>query len=516
MMPRQIDPFEPHPRFENAAGARFWPDTLFVDLSAYPDEVQSFDYDEMRLLEEADLSIFVAAAARTHEQLHWLQLAGTSFGRFLAFNRVTTGDLADAILTTATPAELAALKDQRNRGVAPAQRDRQGQLRHAFGYSTTVQSLFDHWWATVALEHFLIDDGIPLLGPIDPRFMVGLGLRYVAAGEDLRSVFNAPDETFLKTTLALGPSDEFSSFPRQSRLTVRHIEEAAALVEQYLCHADFARQLPDERSVEFGARALAVTLERFMDKRHSLYTEALNFYVQHIPGDDVPHFFELFLLICDIALNPVIPSDGSPLDCTWDEFHPVGRFERLVSGLATFKPVCGGLENAPAMCWWLNERERLVTHVGLGDDPHSAAFYPTELPSLDPLHQPSDCLRQFLAMAGTNLSSLRRKFPAAIASPLHSLQDDMQAFVGLVDSLEGPGFDPPLNIKSFGDGERSLSISAKLYVETLFAVTARRAVHSWLVRSGDLNFSGLPTDRVGQLAQEAAAQRLRDLYGIVA
>lgn len=87
----KTDPFEPGSRHEEVQGARFWPDTLFVDLSAYPDEVQSYDHRELTFWDDCDLGILVAMAARMHEQLHWLQTIGTTFGRFLATNRVTTG-----------------------------------------------------------------------------------------------------------------------------------------------------------------------------------------------------------------------------------------------------------------------------------------------------------------------------------------------------------------------------------------------------------------------------------------
>ena len=58
------DPFEPQPRREDVRGARYWPDTLFIDMSAYPEAMQSFDGTARDLAETGDLGIFVAIAAR--------------------------------------------------------------------------------------------------------------------------------------------------------------------------------------------------------------------------------------------------------------------------------------------------------------------------------------------------------------------------------------------------------------------------------------------------------------------
>jgi hypothetical protein len=253
------DPFEPQPRYEETGIARYWPDTLFVDISEYPHEVQSFDGDELRLTTEANLDVLIALAARMHEQVHWLQSAGTTFGRFLSLNRVTTADLAEAILTTVRPAELATLEDVRHLGRAPAARTKQGQLTHKLGYSVTIQSLFDHWWASVAVEHFLTDNNTTLPGVVDPRFLVGLALKYVTAGDAIRTVFNSPDEDFLETMINCGPIGRFPGMKALRNISVRHIEEAAALTVQHLFNSRVAASLPHDRYIIFGSRVSAWT-----------------------------------------------------------------------------------------------------------------------------------------------------------------------------------------------------------------------------------------------------------------
>lgn len=512
----KTDPFEPGSRHEKVQGARFWPDTLFVDLSAYPDEVQSYDHHELTFWDDCDLGILVAMAARMHEQLHWLQTAGTTFGRFLATNRVTTGDLADAILTTATPRELDMLIGARRRSIPPALRDSTGRLSHEIGYSPTLQSLFDHWWSTVALEHYLVDSGAELLGPIDPRFMVGLSLRYAVAGSRPIDVFNAPDEGFMETTRAFGPRDSSRAFRTTSGLTVRNIEETAALVLQLITKASLAEMLTDERQAKYAERASLWSLERFLDDRQSLYTKALMFYAKQAPLSDPHRFFELLLLLCDISLNPRIPDDGSPLGAEWNDFHPVCRFERLVAALEGFTPDVRKIDGRPPLKWWEEERHRLVQRAGISDGATDRAFCSIPQTAQDALAAPSDHIRAFLAKAGVNLGILRDHYPSVVASPIHTLLHDTEGMVALTDTFEGPNFDPPLNIRSFGDGEPSPSIDTQTYVHTLVALTSRRATHSWLVRAGPLNFLGLPTDTIGLRAQQVAIERLSGLYGIEA
>ncbi len=510
---RKIDPFEPQPRREDIRGALFWPDTFFVDISAYPDEVQSYDNDDLRVWDEGNLGIFVAAAARTHEQMHWLQLAGTTFGRFLAINRLTTGDLADAIFNTATPDEIKGLCEARKAGVAPAARKRNGRLVHGHAYSGTMQSLFDHWWASVALDHYLTDNGKALLGPIDPRYMVGLGLRYATAART-RDVFNAPDENFVEETIAFGPLDDGREPPIRTDLTVRHIEETAALVEQHLCNMGFSEQLPQEREQEYAARSLAWTLERFMDDEQSLYTQALSHLLEHIPEAAHRRFFELVLLTCDLALNPVIPDDGLPLGCGWIDFHPVCRFERIAASFATFQPELADAEDELPMTWWAEERASLAAHAGVHDGAASGAFCHMGKADADPLADPAGFLRDFLGQAGRNLGELRSRFPASIPSPIHALRQDTDGLVAVLAKQRGPGFDPPLNIKSYGDGEPSRSIDERQYVRALAAVTERRAAHSWLVKASPLNFAGLPSDKTGKMMQDHASLRLREAFGL--
>ena len=504
------DPFEPQPRHEEIHGARFWPDTLFVDISTYPDEFQSYDQDDLRVWDEGDPGIFIAASARLHEHMHWLQLAGTTFGRFLAINRLTTGDLAEAIFNTATPDEIARLSKARRRGIAPAARDRDGRLRHHHDYSGTMQALFDHWWASVALDHFLTDNGGALLGPVDPRFLVSLGLRYATA-ERPRDVFNAPDQGFIEETIAFGPLGGRLP-PISSGLTVRHIEETAAMVEQHICNMGFAEQLPPEREEEYAAHALAWTLERFLDDRHSLYTRALTYLLEHAPDIPEHRFFELVLMICDLALNPLIPDTGAPLGCSWVEFHPVCRFERIIASLATFRPNVDGGE-AP-MTWWSEERDRLAAHAGVDDGVTSDAFCGTGDLKANPIANPAGFLRGFLGQAGRNLGALRVRFPASIPSPIHALRWDTDNIVAMLAEQHGPSFDPPLNIKSFGDGEPSGSIDERQYVQALAAVTERRMAHSWLVRAGPINFAGLPSDKVGLMIQKQASTRLREAFAL--
>lgn len=482
-------------------------------MSAYPEAIQEFSGDTHDLVDHGDLRIFVAMAARTHEQVHWLQTVGSTFGRFLARNRIATGDLAEAILTTASANELGLLVDARRRGVAPAARSRQGQLRHAVPYSGTLQSLFDHWWATVALEHYLVDNGEALLGGIDPTFVAGLGLRYAAAGDDLKQVFNAPDGGFLESTRAMGPSGEPPSSGVLGGLSVRHVEEGAAMVAQHLFNARLKRVLPAKRYEAYAKQALAHTLVRFTDRRHSLYTDAIEHFGRVTLRVGDTRSLEIFLLCCDLALNPSIADDGGPLATDWQDFHPVLRFRRLVAALEDFAPSDEERDGAPPPHWWIEERARLACAAALSDGAGSAAFARDPVPKGNAALESSRFLRGFLAEAGANLEALRSRFPASVSSAIHAADPGESAFMALLDTQNGPGFDPPLLIKSGGRGEPA-SISDALYARATLAVTQRRAFHGWIAQPGPVRFDGLPSDAAGRQAQTLAINRLRTAFGL--
>jgi hypothetical protein len=506
------DPFEPRPRGEAIRGARFWPDTLFLDISVYPKDFQNLDIDHTRIFEVGDLDTLVALAARMHEQVHWLQTVGTTFGRFLAFTRITNADLAHGILATATDRERDILMDARRRGVAPAQRDLVGRLRHESGYSITVESLFDHWWSNLVLEGYLLDNDRSRLGPVDPRFMVGLALRYAAAGDRLRDVFNEPDANFMKTTRGYGPVDDAAAPELRSGLTELHIEEGAALVVQATYTADLAPLLSKARYRRYRQRSRKWTTERFLDDPASLYCKALSYYTPYAPAVSETRHFDLFLLLCDIALNPHIPDDGSPLDRPWSDFHPVLRFERLVAALNGFVADDREENGAPPSVWWIEERARLVARAGLSDGAADHAFARPVAPDSSPFVAPTTFLRALIASAGANLDTIRTQYPAVTASLTNALDPGADGFYTTLRSIDGPSFYPPLIIGSDGSGWGS-TIDAELYANAVIASTILRAIQSWLAFPGPLNFRGLPSDQGPRIARDIAKERL-GIYGI--
>lgn len=506
------DPFEPRPRGEAIRGARFWPDTLFLDISAYPKDFQNLDVDHARIFEVGDLDTFVALAARMHEQVHWLQTVGTTFGRFLAFTRIANADLAHAILATASDRERDILVDARQRGVAPAQRDLAGRLRHELGYSITVESLFDHWWSNHVIAGYLVDNDSSRLGPVDPSFMVGLALRYATAGDRLRDVFNEPGAEFMETTRGYGPIDDLGVPELRSGLTELHLEEGAALVSQATYTADLAPLLSKERHRQYVKRSRKWTTERFLDEPQSLYAKALSYYTPHAPAVSETRHFDLFLLLCDIALNPQIPDDGSPLGTPWSDFHPVLRFERLVAALDGFVADDREENGAPPLDWWIDERARLVSRAGLSDGTADQSFARPATPDSSPFVAPTTFLRAFVASAGANLDTIRASYPAVTASLTNALDPGADGFYTALRSIDGPCFYPPLIIGSDGKGWGS-TISSELYANAVIASTIVRTIHSWLAFPGPLNFRGLPTDQGPRIARNIAKERL-GIYGI--
>jgi len=506
------NPFEPAPRGEATRGGRFWPSTLFVDISAYPRDFQNLDVASVRIFQDGDLDVLAALAARMHEQVHWLQTVGTTFGRFLAFNRITTGDLACAALATATERERGRLMEARRRGVTPGQQGEDGLLCHAVDYSPTVESLLDHWWSSLVLDRYMVDDDRSRPGPVDPQFMVGLALRYIGAGDRPREVFNAPDENFIQITRAYGPIDDPRPPEFRSGLTELHIEEGAALVVQANYSAVLAAVLSKDRYRQYRRRSLAWTTERFIDDPQGLYCKALSYYTPHAPAVSAERQFDLFLLLCDIALNPRIPDDGSPLGACWADFHPVLRFERLVAALDGFVADDREEDGVPPSTWWTEERSRLVAKAGLSDGGGDRAFARPVANKDSPFAAPTGFLRGFLAHAGANLEVLRPHYPAVTASLTNATDPGADGFYTMLGSVEGPCFFPPLIIRSDGIGTPS-TIEADLYANTVIASTILRTIHSWLTSPRPLNFRGLPTDPGAMIARDIAQEYL-GIYGI--
>ena len=513
-MKRKFDLFDPQPRYEQIRGARYWPDTMFVDMSNYPEEWQQFDGNEYQLLRDGDLNLFVAAAARMHEQVHWLQTIGTTFGRFLALNRITTGDLAEAALTTASKNEIERLAKVRANGIAPASRNKQGRLLHEVEYSLTIQSLLDHWWATVALEHYLVDGNYSLINPVDPRFLVGLGMRYVDAGERFRIVFNSPDKDFLEETRSYGPLGGTKPPKPHNALTTRHIEEGAALIVQHIFLSRVSASLSDSRAQLLGQRALAWTLERFIDRRYSLYARAFFEFLAVLPDHCLNRQLELFLLVCDIALNPEISFDRTSQH-TWSDFLPVLRFFSILRVMRIQSLDCLVNEDMPLSDWWTRQRDQFVHLAGLSDGARNPTMIAKPKNWVDPYGKPTEYMRQFVLWAGANLEALRSKFPAAACSPANVVGPDESAFIAEFGQQEGPTYDPPLLIKNHGFGE-PVSISTEIFVSLITAATCKRSIHSWLAHSGAISFDGLPSDKAGRLAQERALHRMSLLFDVTA
>lgn len=495
--PSLADPFDIAPRFEGVGKAAFWPDTYFTELPSFADDGRS--------LEEAfaggDAEKLLLIAAGLHEQVHWLQMVGTTFGRMLAELRLASSDLAEAVLTTATTEELGALAKARQEGRAPAARDGRYALLHDLPYSVTLRSLFDHWWASVVVERMLVDDRTSLAGPIDPSFLVGLGLRYARSRGVVRSVFNAPDDGFMESTRNLLRLEAIDAHG----LTVRHIEEGAAFVAQHAAHRQMMSRIPANKLVRFEEQIAAWNAIRLNDPAHRLYTDAFNIYLAARPGLSDQEAMAEFLLVCDIALNPDIQDDDIQIPTVFGDFHPVARFTKLVQAIKRRGRRVLARKTNINPAWWSKRRAELVGLSGLSDGHLSSSFVRPSR-DLDPFVQPTSVCGAFLAKSAASVIEARELALGAVVAPFGADEGSITLLEdGFAHGL-GTAFVPPLLLQE-GQGF-SPKLDEREYTEIMLMQSFRRSVHGWLASSSPLSFAGLPSDEEGRAAQRAAEDRL--------
>jgi hypothetical protein len=143
----------------------------------------------------------------------------------------------------------------------------------------------------------------------------------------------------------------------------------------------------------------------------------------------------------------------------------------------------------------------------LSDDASDRALAKDDVPDVSAFQSPTSFLRGFVSRAGANLDTLRLRFPAVCASPVNAADAGEGSFFAALDAIDGPCFDSTLVITSGGFGSPS-TISDGLYGEALTAATILRAIHSWLLHPGSLNFQGLPSDPRGKVGRGYQLKRL--------
>lgn len=493
-----LDPFEPNPRHEGVGTARFWPD-LFVAELTLPATLGD-TVDEM--LSQTSPEGLALNAASLHEQVHWLQTVGTTFGRFMSMVRLAASGLAEAILATATETELQKLDAARRAGRPPAARAPNGHLLHDLEYSPTLQALFDHWWTCAALDPLLIDARRDLASHVTVRFLVGLGLRYAQCDGDLKAVFNAPDKDFQTITAGLAPDD--AHIPEG--VTVREIEEGAAMAAQYLYLSITRRHLDTERLARFDEITGEWLWIRRTDPHHRIYWRAWETYAGHAPEDMDRARLDDFLLVCDLALCPDIPDRPLKRLRSWPDFHPTLRFRTLVEAAQAHPP----RKPADSPRWWSFRRRQLARVAGVSDGGSSRAFTVSKR-AVDDYNDPTSRMRQFVTQASRNVSSLRRAAQAGVISPFGADDRSVLLMEKEIARTSPPGWEPPITI--IRDAVITCLPGADA-VRIIRAGAARRAVQSWLTHAGPLRFSGLSADADGQDAINFARWRLHDLFGV--
>lgn len=523
-MAMMADEFLPAPRYEQHGGAAFWPDTFFVDMNAAPavwmaritDEQVDPDTGGLRH-EFITTDMVVASGTLMHERMHWLQAIGTSFGYLMSRLRILRGELAMCTLATCPQDQRGRLFELRSRGRAIAARGADGQLLHDHGYSGTVQSLLDHWWATVAVDRFLVDGRAPLLGSLPPDFLVGMVLRYLLAGDDIRSVFESPDIDFVKWCRDLGPTGAVPDALKSDGFTVRHIEEGAAVAAQVL----FLNRMA-EAETGLGRTAESTTIRAaantllagYRERGDRLYLEAFDRMALAVPDQDRAgrRWLEDFLLVCDIALNPLLIRNGSPVAMMWSDWHPVLRFEKLLNAASRLRYPWYGRWNPAKPGWWSKRRAKLLQESGLAEqrEPMSLGSETRRgAPSQSPIMYPASHARYFVARAHAD-AMRARAIPAFMSSPGDAMCDAPDEILTLTRQ-NALCFDCPLVI--IGTEGHHYGIDEREYVSLLFALFDLRIAHWSLASAGAIDFGGLPADETALLVRSNVLERFKRTFG---
>jgi hypothetical protein len=524
------DDFLPAPRHELHAGPAFWPDTFFVDMTPVPEQwlnrvtAEHIDPDTGGLRHGAvTADMALASGTLLHERLHWFQGAGTSFGYLMSRLRILRGELALCALVTCPAEARRRLFDLRAAGRSIAARNATGQLLHDEAYPVTVQSLLDHWWATVAADRFLNDGNTRLLGAIPPQFLVGMIVRYLDAGDDIRAVFESPDAAFLDWCRAAGPADALPGALTDGAFTVRHIEEGAAVGAQLLYLERLAQVFESEcRADDAGAirTFVAARMAAYRQNPSRLYLEAMRRMAAACP-DAHPgpihagrRWLEEFLLVCDLALNPRLAAGDRLLPLTWGDWHPVCRFERLLAAVAPTRPRHEGCGEPASPEWWQRRRRELLAATRLTDQSGAVTLGRSatdEEAGNSPHIRPASYVRRFLARAHADATKAREAIPAFAASPGDAVLDAPHQIVEFEREGHALCFDCPLVI--FGDEGHHFRIAARDYLELLVALVDLRIATSVLASSGPVDFRGLPRDSTAMLIRADVVRRFEAMVG---
>jgi hypothetical protein len=351
-----------------------------------------------------------------HECAHWLQLQGTSFGAFV--------QLVAYSQTQNVLSRLEAMDVEKRRRLIE-RRIRHGEpivssLVRAQRIDSEVENLRENWLDHEYTLRLLVQGLAPSLRVDRAMLLTFVGGVCCLAVCSTAGLQPDHDDDWAAALFRPGARGVFELATREGRLTVRGLLEGAASAQELLAFNDLNR-IPLIRGIK-----KRVTRSRLVAKlttpgssygivfRHFL--RHLGFSTEDAGRDDV---LQLFALLCDLALNPIVPPAQIPQDrhFDWWEIYPPARFQAMLQEIDRPRQLVRRLTQASVE----SIREEVLFRAGLPLDvpriaPHvSTISYKTFRAGFAQDGPVMEHQRYRFWVQG-RLSALRRRFPWAFVS----------------------------------------------------------------------------------------------------
>jgi hypothetical protein len=308
----------------------------FYDPRALLTKVFAPDFSK---LEEAEflLHSFEYNATVVHEQVHWLQHHGTSFGCFLSALRLSQNCTTQRWLREESSVRVEDLLDQRARLSTPILRiDSQTQFpifEQDQEMDTFRRIWFEHQWVYTVFEDSRIAE--QLVRPPGSMFGDVIGDTILALWD--HDVSSSSSNTSLESALeaqqwfSMNQSDIFFMSMFGMRLTSKILMEAPAIISEFHLLSDSSWL-----SLLGEAGQTTVLTNRIRKVINSDYGIPIRciLKVLNLGLENLRAILPTVNLLCFIALNPPLPPYvmappiGSP-SWTWRDIYPPSRFSRL-------------------------------------------------------------------------------------------------------------------------------------------------------------------------------------------
>jgi len=487
---------DPRKRGSASSGGEFWLDTLFLSL---PDIKSNRAFSDR--LRQGDVETLVTSGIAAHEQAHWIQNHGTSYGLFFALTRISRLKIAGALWGSRIDEERHQLAAQRRNGqpILTLKSDSRPIIPPSdLPYFARMKR---HWWSLAACAHAFDQASFDLIDERSLRYVFGLASTYVSVGGDIDKIIAMTDPALRDHILSAAPRFTRRNIEQAKSLglSTANIAETAAVVSQHLTHILNGMSLQDSGDKP-RMRAMALRHQRMWRQvMTSSYRNAFRqFQIAHPRVElDSVQALQTLLLISDIALNPPIAPFVSlakqPELRRWQWIYPPLRFAALVAGTRK----TGLPKEAP---WDLTAREAAELENCLCDAagiPAPSAYLkraPVEVLRRRAKKQRFSCsaLEDLILDAASAAIRLRRLYPAAIVFNCASTSFSRALVSDPKLKPHQLAWEPPLTILN-GRGYANPDFQERYY-EVAGAACMAEFWRELMVGVGPPAFSGVPTD----------------------